>query len=160
MVETVTARVSVLPDVGSERPADSDVAAVVCTALLDEAVDDALDVVGLHVGQLWFRTELEDVLPAMLDEQSLMCDFVWPDVIPANQDFVATLVCGDDRFSPGVRNDVSMNWRIDFDSHEIVDWECQFNYEYRTLPEHLTGRVFCVVLHAFRVCRSLRIETA
>ena len=46
---------SVLPDVGSEFPADSDRAAVVCTALVDEAVDNALDVVGLHVGQLWFR---------------------------------------------------------------------------------------------------------
>ena len=100
MVVKVTARVSVLPDVGSELPADSDVAAVVCTALLDEAVDDALNVVGLHFGQLWFRTEPEDVLLVMLDEHSLMCDFVWPDVIPANQDFVATMVCRDDRFSP------------------------------------------------------------
>ena len=53
MVGTVTVRVSVLPDVGSELPADSDGAAVVCTALLDEAVDNALDVVGLHVGQLF-----------------------------------------------------------------------------------------------------------
>ena len=98
MVGTVTARVSVLPDVGSELPADSDVAAVVCTTLLDEAVDATLDVVGFHVGQLRFRTEPEDVLPVMLDEHSLMCDFVWPDVTPANQDFVATMVCGDDRY--------------------------------------------------------------
>ena len=112
MVGTVTARVSVLPDVGSEIPADSVGAAVVCTALLDQAVDDALDVVGLHVGQLWFRTEPEDALPVMLDEHSLMCNFVWPDVVPANQDFVSTDVCGDDRFSPGVRNDVSLDWRI------------------------------------------------
>ena len=44
MVGTVTARVS---DVGSELPTDSDAAAVICTALVDEAVDDALDVVGL-----------------------------------------------------------------------------------------------------------------
>ena len=53
-VGTVTDRVSVLPDAGSELPVDSDRAAVVCTALLDEAVDNALDVVGLHVGQWWF----------------------------------------------------------------------------------------------------------
>ena len=55
---------------------DSDGAAVVCTALLDEAVDDALDMVGLHVGQLWFRTDQEDAVPVMLDEHSLMYDFV------------------------------------------------------------------------------------
>ena len=96
VVGTVTARASVLPYVGSKLPADSDGAAVVCTALLDAVVDDALDVVGLHVGQLWFRTEPEDVLPVMLDEHSLMCVLVWPDVIPANQDFMSADVCGDD----------------------------------------------------------------
>ena len=42
MAGTVTARVSVLLDVVSELPSDSDGAAVVCTVLLDEAVDDAL----------------------------------------------------------------------------------------------------------------------
>ena len=41
MVRTVTARVSVLPDVGSELPTDSD-AAVVCSV----CVVDALDAVG------------------------------------------------------------------------------------------------------------------
>ena len=30
-------------------------------------MDDALDVVGLHVGRLWFRTEPEDALPDMLE---------------------------------------------------------------------------------------------
>ena len=83
-------------------------------------VDDALDVVGLHVGQLWFRTEPDDVLPVMLDEHSLMHDFVWPDVIPANRDFVSADVCGDDRFSPGVRNAVSLDWRMDLDSHGMA----------------------------------------
>ena len=87
---------SVLPDVGSELPADYDGDAMVCTALLNGAVDDALDVVGLHVGQLWFRTEPEDVLPVMLDEHSLMCDFAWPDVVPVNQDFVSADLSGDD----------------------------------------------------------------
>ena len=47
---------SVLPDVGSKLPTDSDAAAVVCTALVDEAVDDALDVVGLSVGLSCLRT--------------------------------------------------------------------------------------------------------
>ena len=68
---------------------DYDGAAVVCTALLDDAVDYALDMVGLRVRQLWFRMDPEDAVPVMLDEHSLMYDFV------------STDVCGDDRFSPG-----------------------------------------------------------
>ena len=67
-VGTVTVRVSVLPDAGSELPADSDMAAVVCTAPVDEAVDNALDVVSLRVGQLWFWTDSEVVLPLIVDE--------------------------------------------------------------------------------------------
>ena len=133
MVGTVTARVYVLPDVGSEIAAGSDEAAVVCTALVDEAVDDALEVVGLHVGQWWFRMEPEDASPVMLDENSLICDFVWPDDVPVNQDFVSTDHCGDDRFSPGVRKDVSLDWQIDLYSHGMVNWECQLNGEYRDL---------------------------
>ena len=61
-------------------------------------------------------------MPVILDEHSLMCDFAWPDVIPANQDFVATMVCGDD---------ISMDWRIDFDSHGMINLECQLNDYYR-----------------------------
>ena len=44
VVGTVTARVSVLPEVGSELPKDSDEAAVVCMVLMDAAVDDSLDI--------------------------------------------------------------------------------------------------------------------
>ena len=51
VVETVTVRVSVLPDVGSELPTVSDAAAVVCVAPVDEVRDGALDVVGLS----WFE---------------------------------------------------------------------------------------------------------
>ena len=60
-VGTVTARVFVLLDAGSELPVDSDRAAVVCMAPVDEAVENALDVVILRVGQLWFWTDLEVV---------------------------------------------------------------------------------------------------
>ena len=76
---------SVLPDAGSNLPADSDMAAFVCAAPVDEAVDNALDVVGLHVGQLWFRTDSEDVLPLMIDEHSMIGDFVRPDSVPVVQ---------------------------------------------------------------------------
>ena len=65
---------SVLPDAGSELPADSDRAAVVCTAPVDEAVDDALNVVSLSVGQLRFWTDSEVVLPLIVDEQSMMLE--------------------------------------------------------------------------------------
>ena len=72
-VGTVTARVSVLPDAGSELPADSDRAAVICAAPMDEAVDNAWDVVGLHVGQLWFWTDSEDILPLRCDCPAGIC---------------------------------------------------------------------------------------
>ena len=53
MVETGTARVSVLPDVGSELPTVSDVAAIVCAAPVYEVGNGAfatLDEVSLSVG--------------------------------------------------------------------------------------------------------------
>ena len=118
---------SVLPDAGNELQADSDVAVVVCTALLDEAVDIALDVVGLHVGQWWFLTAPEDALPVILDEHSMMCDLVRLDSVPVDQDFMSTDVCVDDRFSPGVRDDVSLDWQIDLDSHGTENWECRLD---------------------------------
>ena len=102
MVGTVTTRVSVLPDVGSKLPADSDEVTVECTAVVE-------------------------VLPGVLDEHNLIYDVVWPDVVPANQDVGLADVCGDDRFSPGVRSDNSINWRLDLGSHGMVNWECQSN---------------------------------
>ena len=96
---------------------------MVCTALLDEAVDNALDVVGLHVEQLWSRTDSEDVLPMMIDAHSMTCDLFRPDSVSSG--FCVNHACGDDRFSPGVRDDVSLDWRIDLDSHGMEDWECQ-----------------------------------
>ena len=96
-VGAVTARVSVLPEAGSELPVNSDVAAAVCAAPVDDAGDDALDIVSLCVGQLWFRTDLGVVLPLIIDEQSMICDLVWPDSVQAIQDCMTTDVYGDDR---------------------------------------------------------------
>ena len=45
-----------------------------------------MDVVGLYVGQLWFRTDSEDVLPMMIDEHSMVHDLVRPDA----QDYMST----------------------------------------------------------------------
>ena len=87
MVETVTARVSVLPDVGSELPTVSDVAAVVCAAPVDEVGDGALDVVGLSVGQSCLRMHSEDTLSALQDERSMMSFLVWPVAILIGQVF-------------------------------------------------------------------------
>ena len=115
-VGTVMARVSVLLDAGSELPADSDRAAVVCTAPVDEAVDDALDVVSLRVGQLWFQTDSEVVLPLIVDEQSMICDLVRPDSVPAVQAYMTTDICGDDRFSPGVTDCTSLDRQTICDS--------------------------------------------
>ena len=57
MIESVTARVAVLPDVGSELPTVYEVGNV------------ALDEVGLSVGQSCFRMDSEDTLPALQDER-------------------------------------------------------------------------------------------
>ena len=65
---------SVLKDVGSELPTDSD-AAVVCTAHVDKVMDDALDVVGMSVEQSCVRTDSEDALPVLQDERSMMSFF-------------------------------------------------------------------------------------
>ena len=115
---------SVLPDAGSELPADSDRAAVVCAAPVDEAVDNVLDVVGLHVGQLRSRTDSEDVLPLMSDEHSVISDFVLPESVPVVQVYMSTDVGGDDRFSPGVTDCASLDRLTDLDSHGEVLWEC------------------------------------
>ena len=118
---------SVLPEIGSELSTDSDKSAVFCTVLMDEAVDDALDMVGLHVGQSHFRTDSEDALPGLLEERCLRNCLVWPDTVLVNQDFVSTNNRGDDRFSPGVRNHVSLDWQVDLDSHWMGYGECRWN---------------------------------
>ena len=124
---------SVLPVAGSQLPADYDRAAVVCTALLDEAVDNTLEVVGLRVGQLWLQTDSEDVLPMMIDEHSMMGDLVRPDSVLVYRDFVSTDVCGDDLFSPGVTERATLNRQTDLDSHGEVLWECLSVREYSSV---------------------------
>ena len=148
MVGTVTARVSVLPEVGSELPTNSDEAAVVYTALLDEAVDDVLDMVGLSVGQSCFRTDSEDALPGLLEERNVRNCLVRTDTILAYQDFVSTNNLGDDRFSPGVRNQVSLDWLVDLDSHWMVYGEGRWNGEngYRAGASDWRSVLCCVAL--------------
>ena len=91
---------SVLPDAGSELPADSDKAATVRAATLDEAVENTLEEAGLDVGQLWFRTDSEIPLPLLVDEHSMWGDFVRPDTARVIQRYMLTDVRGDDRFLP------------------------------------------------------------
>ena len=68
VVGTVTVGVSVLVDAGSELPAGSAGAAAVRAAPLAEAGEDTLDIVGLDVGELLFRTDSDDGLPMMVAE--------------------------------------------------------------------------------------------
>ena len=95
-------------------------------APLDEAVENVLDVVGLNVGQSWFRTDSEDILPLMVDEHSMLYDFVRPDTLPVIQVYMSTDVRGDDRFSQGVTGCISLNRQSDLDSHEEEHWERLF----------------------------------
>ena len=82
VVGTVTIGVSVLVDAGSELPAGSAGAAAVRAAPLAEAGEDTLDVVGLDVGELLFRTDSDDGLPMMVAESGAMSKFVRPDDDP------------------------------------------------------------------------------
>ena len=36
-------------------------------------------------------------------------------------------ICGDDRFSPEVRINVSLDWQVDLDSRRTVYWEGRWN---------------------------------
>ena len=80
--------------------------------------------VGLHVRQLLFQTDLEGVLPLMIDEHSMVCDFVRPDSVPVVQAYMSTDVCGDDRFSPGVTDYTSLGRQNELDSHGEEPWKC------------------------------------
>ena len=91
MVRTVTARVSVLPDVGSELPMDSD-AAVVCTVRVDEVLDDALDTVGESVSRLCVPMDSEETLPALQDECSVMSFLVWPAAVLTSHFFCLMMI--------------------------------------------------------------------
>ena len=117
---------SVLPDAGSELPADTDKAATVQAAPLVEAVENALDVAGLNVGQSWFWTDLEVILPLLIDEHSMFGDFVRPDTVQVIQVYMSTDVRGDDWFLPGVTDGVLLDRRKDLDSHGEEHWERLF----------------------------------
>ena len=61
-----------------------------------------MEKVGCSVGQSCFRMDSEDTLPALQD---------------AYDD------CGDDRFSPGISDRMSLNCHVDLDSLWMVHWE-------------------------------------
>ena len=46
-----------------------------------------------------------------------------------NRDFVLTNNRGDDRFSPGVKNQVSLDWQVDLDSHWMAYVEGRWHGE-------------------------------
>ena len=51
-----------------------------------------------------------------------MSSLVRPDAVLISQDFLSTDMCGDDRFSPGVRNRISMDCQVDLDSLWMGYW--------------------------------------
>ena len=61
-----------------------------------------MDVVGLDVGNLLFRTDSDHSLPMMVAESGAISQFVRPDAVPVVMLNMLTDVLGDDRFSPGV----------------------------------------------------------
>ena len=89
-------------DAGSELPAGSAGAVAVQAAPWAEAGEDTLDVVGLDVGKLLFRTDSDDSLPMTVAESGAISKFVRPDAVPVVMLNMLVDVLGDDRFSPGV----------------------------------------------------------
>ena len=113
----------------SELPTDSDAAAVVCAAPVDEVMDGALDVVGLSVEQSCLRMDTEDTLPVLQDERSVMSFLVRPVAVLISQFFLLYDDCGDDRFSPGVSDRGSLDCHVDLDSLWMIYWEDRRNVE-------------------------------
>ena len=86
VVGTVTARVSVLPVVGSELPTDSD-AAVVVTEYVDDVRGDPLDAVDEGVGWSCVRADSAEAWPVLHDEHSVMSFLVRQVVVLTSQFF-------------------------------------------------------------------------
>ena len=80
VVQSVTARVSVLPDVESERPT------------VYEVGNGTLDEVGLSAGQSCFRMDSEDTWPALQDERSVMSFLVRPAAVLISQFFYCMMI--------------------------------------------------------------------
>ena len=98
-----------------------------------------MEKVGCSVGQSCFRMDSEDTLPALQD--------VYDD-------------CGDDRFSPGISDRMSLNCHVDLDS---LGWYIgRINGPLRPgrVLEYLPGGAYYVVLLVCRVCRSFRLIMA
>ena len=147
---------TVLPDVGSELPLDSNGAAVVCSAPVNEAVDDALDVVNLRVGKWWFRTDSEVVLPLIGNKLSVISDLV----------YMKTDVCGDDRFSPGVKDYTSLESRTVCDSLRVMmfsqtyfrdvgqNWTMGFSDRWMCFRAVLTDSSLCLTVQTLTFPRE------
>ena len=71
----------------------------------------------------------EDTLPVLQDERSVMSFFVRPVAVLISQFFLSYDDCGDDQFSPGVSDRVSLDCHVDLDSLWIVYGEDRRNVE-------------------------------
>ena len=87
-------------------------------------------------------------MPGLLEECSVRNCLVRPDTVLVNQDFVSTNNRGNDRFSPGVRNYVSLDWQVYLDSHWMVYEQGRRNGEngYRAGASHWRSILCCVAL--------------
>ena len=94
----------------------------------------------------WFRTDSEVLLPLLVDEHSMWGDFVRPATTQVIQVYMSTDVHGDDRFSPGVTDCVSLDRQKDLDSHGEEHWERLFLAGIVLWPVCRTGGVFWIAL--------------
>ena len=87
----VTARVSVLPVVGSELPTDSD-AAVFGMVRVDDVMGDTLDAVGESVGRSCVRMDSGEAWPVLQDEHSVMSFLVRPAAVLTSRMMMVVMI--------------------------------------------------------------------
>ena len=145
VVESVTARVSVLPDVGSEL------------LTVYEVGNGALDVVGLRVGQSCLRMDSEDTLSALQYERSVMSFLVRPAAILISQFFYRMMnVVMTDSHRMLLVCLWSVTWTL-----ILCGWyigRIAGPLRPGLILMYLSGGESCVVWHECHVCRSFRIR--
>ena len=118
MVEAVTARVSVLPVVGSELPTSLS-AAVGVTEQLVVDLGDTLDKVGHGAGQSCVRIVPAECLPGLREVRDIMFSWIWPVAVLTSQFFLSDENGEVDMPSRRNGGSAPLRQEVDFDSLHI-----------------------------------------
>ena len=108
---TLTDRVTVLPDAGSELPAVFAEVAAVCAASSAEAGEITFGLAGMDYAGSVSRVDIAEEFSDVADEKIAVGGSTWTAVVPVNMVNIQTDNFGDNRFSPGVGCCVDMAYR-------------------------------------------------